>query len=256
MEGYNISFRFTANLFDFAIFDEFLEKNKIVVKKSSMGLHTDCATPHYHYHLWCENTFPFKAPPTQTFKNKYKSLEKVFKDNTNSLSVKVTELGQVSVSGESVENGENLSKNDIIRRFLNYPLKENSPIPEFCKGIDIKKSSLEANAEWKARIVWKQKQAERKAKDEAKKGRLYAHLDTFHKEKKFNITGLYGVVKTTLEFYKGQEDAPHPQYQVKAAEIYAYHHSIWSIEDIMERYVPKTNRQLAENLNSLGIDIC
>ncbi len=250
-DGFNISFRFTDNLFPLEIFDAFLKDQGIVICKSSMGRHTEeCSTPHLHYHLWCENQFKFKSPPTQTFKNKHKDLEKVFKDNTNCLSIKVS---KVRVS-PSVEDEGEIYDGEIgdVRRFLNYPLKEKKPIDSYCRGIDISSSCLEGNAEWQSVQTYRKKLKARKLAEESKKGQLYTHLDT----KKYHFTGLKGVVKDTLLFYKGNKDAPHPQYQVKAAEIYAYHKGIWDIDDIIEKYIGKTrSNSLADQLQSLGITI-
>lgn len=122
------------------------------------------------------------------------------------------------------------------RRFLNYPLKEKKPLLPYCSNLDLSAQILEAGAEWQARKTWKKKQAERKAREEAKRGQLWAHLD----QQSYKITGIYGVVEDTLKFYKGNPDAPHPQYQVKSAELYAYHKSIWTIDNIITRYIPKT----------------
>lgn len=251
MDGYNISFRFTADLFPIETFDNFLKETGIVIRKSSMGHHTEeCATPHIHYHLWCENTFKFKSPPTQTFKNKHKSLEKVFKENTNSLSVKVSKV-KVPPSFEDVGEIYDGEINDV-KRFLNYPLKEKKPIEQFCRGIDIASSCLEGNAEWQSVLVYRKKLKARKLAEETKKGMLYDHLDKQHP------SCLYDCVRETLLFYKGNKDAPHPQYQVKSAEIYAYHKGIWSIEDILNRYLPrsqeyKEDKKLFTNLESLGL---
>lgn len=251
MEGYTISFRFTADLFQMDIFDHFLKENSIVVRKSSMGLHEEeCATRHYHYHLWTDNSFQFKSPPTQMFKNKNKSLAKVFKENSNSLSIKVSKVEQVSPTAEEGEEGE-IYDGEIkdIRRFLNYPLKENKPVEQYCKGIDVSQSCLEGAAEWAAVLTYRKKLKARKLAEETKKGQLYGHLDA----NDYRHTGLYGVVKDTLLFYKGNKDAPHPQYQIKSAEIYAYHKGIWSIDDIMARYLPKREKPVNEMLKDLGL---
>lgn len=246
MDGYNISFRFTADLFQLEIFDDFLKETGIVIRKSSMGRHTEeCSTPHFHYHLWCENTFKFKSPPTQTFKNKHKNLEKVFKDNSNSLSIKVSKV-KVTPSFEDVGEIYDGEINDV-RRFLNYPLKEKKPIDSYCRGIDISSSCLEGNAEWSSVLVYRKKLKARKLAEETKKGLLYTHLDT----KNYNALGLYGVVKDTLLFYKGNKDAPHPQYQVKSAEIYAYHRGIWSIDDILTKYLGKKQTEYNDFLESI-----
>jgi len=227
MEGsHRISFRFTKDLFRLEIFDEFLAYHKVNVLSSSMGLHQEeCATPHYHYHLVCSNTFPFKSPPVQAFKNKYKDLKKLFKENSNALSIKVTAFVELD--------------DDEPDRFLNYTLKEKRPIPEFCRNINIEQSCLEAAAEWQAAKTWKAKLKARKLAEETKKGLLYAHLD----KQDYSITGLHAVVRDTLTFYKGNKDAPHPCYQVKSAEIYAYHKGLWSLDAIIKRYLgedPKT----------------
>jgi len=253
MEGcYAISFRFTKDLFPLAIFDDFLAAHKVNVLRSSMGLHQEeCATPHLHYHCVCSNTFPFKSPPTQAFKNKYKSFKKQFKENTNSLSVKVTKHDDTQPA-PSMGQDESLMQGEddrippdptdawklFYQRFLNYPLKEKHPVPEFCRDINIEQSCLEAAAEWCAAKTYKAKLKARKLAEETKKGMLYAHLDL----NDYNITGLHGVVRDTLTFYKGNKDAPHPCYQVKSAEIYAYHKGIWSVDAIIKRYIGEDPR--------------
>lgn len=258
MEGtHAISFRFTKGLFPLEIFDKFLADHKVNVLQSSMGLHEEeCATPHYHYHLVCSNTFPFKSPPTQAFKNKYKSLKKLFKENSNSLSIKVTayeptapapDMG-VPQEERSPEVAPESPWKEFYSRFLNYPLKEKHPVPEYCRDVNIEQACLEAAAEWSAAKTYRAKLKARKLAEETKKGMLYAHLD----KNNYNITGLHGVVRDTLNFYKGNKDAPHPCYQVKSAEIYAYHKGIWSVDDIIKRYLGK-DTSIAASLDSLGI---
>ena len=269
MEGsYAISFRFSQFLANqlvphvpfsgpFDIWDQFLAEHKINVLKRSMGLHTEeCATPHFHYHLVCSNTFPFKSPPTQAFKNKYKNNAKLFKDNPNSLSIKVTayeptdpapDMG-VPEEERSPQVASKGSWETFYRRFLNYPLKEKKSVSAYCRGINIEKASLEGHAEWQAVKTYRAKLKARKLAEETKKGLLYAHLDNNN----YNITGLHGVVRDTLNFYKGNKDAPHPCYQVKSAEIYAYHKGIWNIDDIIKRYLGK-DTSIAASLDSLGI---
>lgn len=248
MEGrYAISFRFTKDLFSMDIFDEFLADQGINVLQSSMGLHEEeCAVPHYHYHLVCANTFSFKAPPTQTFKNKYKVLTKLFKDNSNSLSIKVTDRDSAppapvaSKEEELPEEGRGCIT--CIKRFLNYPLKEKKPVKQYCRAIDVDQSCLEGHAEWLAVQTYRKKLKARKLAEESKKGMLYAHLD----KNSYTAVGLPGIVRDTLLFYKGNKDAPHPQYQVKSAEIYAYHKGYWSIDDIIHRYLGRDKESAYE----------
>ncbi len=266
MEGtVAISFRFTKDLFPLAIFDDFLAAHKVNVLRSSMGLHEqECATPHYHYHCVCSNGFPFKSPPTQAFKNKYKSFSKQFKENTNSLSVKVTKHDDTQPAPDMGHAVESLMQGEDDRilpdpddswklfysRFLNYPLKERKPVPDFCRDINIEQACLEAAAEWTAVKTYRAKLKARKLAEESKKGVLYAHLD----KQNYTLTGLHGVVRDTLSFYKGNKDAPHPCYQVKSAEIYAYHKGIWSVDDIIKRYLGK-DTSLSACLDSVGIEL-
>lgn len=121
---------------------------------------------------------------------------------------------------------------------MQYPLKEGILLKsiEFTQE-ELQQMTADAQAEYKAKLQFEKVEAERKAFNDRKKGQLYKHLDSI------KLTSCYQVCRETLNYYKLDQDAPHPRIQLQSAEKYAYHKGLWDFDEILVRYYPALTKE-------------
>jgi len=190
---------------------KWLKDNSLDILRSTGGEHAEASSLHIHYHLQLNKELPFKAPPLQTFKR-------------NNPDLKLSDR-QLSIKYSFEESEKN------VNRFLQYPLKEDRPIESMIFNIpDIQQLIANAKAEYEATKIFMQKKKAEQDKKNSKKQSLFAYLDSK------NPLSLYTACQLALEYYRDQDDSPHPQQIIKNTETWAYKRQIWSDDDIIKRY--------------------
>lgn len=188
---------------------------------------TSGTTPHDHVHCILSdppNNKTAQKHPAQDFKNYLLSI------NDDSLSGKRVFSLKYSVQ-------EDLSK---VRRFMQYPLKEGILVSSRGFSEDqLFQMKADAIAEYKAKLVYEQKEREKQALLLSKKQSLFSHLDTKQ------YASIVPVLYDTLSYYKEDPDAPHPKTQLASAEMYAYRKGIWTFDDIILRYYPQLKQSIS-----------
>lgn len=209
-----------------------------------IGYHPQSGTtPHIHIHLKCNtspNTKTSMSAMGQDFKNYLKSPDTSFQ-------IFYDEEHKEKMWGGNRRYSAKVTETDDmegIERFLQYPLKEGIHIMSNLETSYVTKLTSNAQAEYKAKLVWEKKQAEKKALENSRCQTLWEHLD------KKNYVSIIDLCEDALSFYRNNPEAPHPKTTLATAEKYAYHKGIWSSEDIILRYYPQLKKEY-ENKNYL-----
>lgn len=148
--------------------NSFLEEKGMIVLQSTLGIHQKSgARSHFHYHLVLGNEFPFKSPVLQSYKGWAKNLD-----------LPINKC--VSIKSQKIPIMEESDTTDTLNRFLQYPLKEDVHVLQYCKTeTPLELLQAQAVAEYAAVQIKKNKALNATLKTQGQKKEIYDCLDKF-----------------------------------------------------------------------------
>lgn len=198
---------------------KWLKDLDINIIKSTGGEHANASSLHIHYHLEIDKVPTKKDKPILTF---MKSPLQVFKKDNPTFSIDNKQLSMKYTE-------QNIEKN--VYRFLQYPLKEDKPIFSMIFNIpDIEQMVMNAKAEYEAVCIKRQKDLEKANANLEKKKSLFKYLNSQSPK------SLYQACTLALQYYRDEDDSPHPQQIIRNTETWCYKNKIWDDDDIIKRY--------------------
>lgn len=213
----------------------YLKKYGYNILYSSLGFHTNSATPHFHYHVVHSRK---KVPKVvlQHWKYVYKNnklpvmyhTDGKYKDYPCLYSHKLEYQKQINVSIQHTLK-ENLTVQEL-EQFLQYPLKEKKIVGIECKNIDIERLATQAHTLYLDALK-KQKQKEEKLE---KSNSLFKVL-----EKKINEETLETYednLRFCLEFARTHETPIHYRKVAEFVQTICYRNKIITIDQIVQKY--------------------
>lgn len=208
------------------------------IMRSTGGLHLNCSCPHFHYHLQIK---PRKIPASiiQDWKYFWKNDKKInkkeiaIKDYVQrpclfSFCVGISKKINISIRYSKEKEKEGVDK------FLNYPLKEKTPLPELVFNVpDILERAIIANTLYLNTIHLKKTKEARKSQQLSLRNAL---INFVEKQIDLGYSSVDELLRSSLDHARDLDEYHHPRRVVEVVQTILYKKRIWDLDRIMEKY--------------------